>query len=655
MLSIGRKRFIECTVCVGAGMVLLPLGLAGGEQAPSMRDWVPPTAADWTSLGRRLDEAYQQARKENPKVGGGVVWAPLVSVDRTDGRLFAFPQGGALWVSKDRGQSFEWLNREVLSWGFNESPTNLYVSPEGTKMRIFSSDRSGFSLDGGKTWKYMNFKLKYGFEDGQINWDGTGDGKMIVARSHTWPSRMWLSRDAGETFTEYPPEIMKQINTQNMALMDDDVLLFQSDKLMRTEDYGKTLAEVPLPAYAAPDGKKVPGAFIGLSRRLNDSVYWLNATGVYSSADKGKTWMIVGQPFPPEWIQKRLVRSGPLFGRDANQMLVLCLTHVAETLDAGKSWHVLAELPVRLEDAPWAHSFAYDPIGDVLYCNNRGHSGGPFLFGRLALKRWGDVEKVPPSAPADIQAEVLPAGNGAKVRWKPSGDASGIYTYRVYVDGTLAYCTDQPEIVLSNYAWNQELKLAVQAMDAWQNLSEKVEHTVHFGGKPANAVLLKDLKSTTATFDGAPMEILADTYTAVDKSTRPVTFLVDGYEPNPIPRFVRRTVTNGFGVRVKPTFKRGVLEYALEQEYTRLLLDAGMSDSAWDRVRLRILLDGKEVAVTKPFDYETLIRSVGRKPESIDLDVANAKALRFEITVVNNRYWQEDLVVFGNAMLFARK
>jgi len=98
--------------------------------------------------------------------------------------------------------------------GVNESPTNLYVSPEGKKMRIFSSDRSGFSLDGGKSWKYMNFKLAYGFEDGVINWDGAGDGKMIVARSHTWPSRMWLSRDAGANFIEYPPDIMKQINTQ---------------------------------------------------------------------------------------------------------------------------------------------------------------------------------------------------------------------------------------------------------------------------------------------------------------------------------------------------------------------------------------------------------------------------------------------------------
>jgi len=130
---------------------------------------------------------------------------------------------------------------------------------------------------------------------------------------------------------------------------------------MRTEDYGKTVAEVSPPTFKEPDGKIVPGAFIGLSRRLNDKVYWLNTTGVYTSADKGKTWTIVGQQFPPEWIQKRVVRSGPLFGKDPNQLLVLCLTHVAESLDGGKSWHVLAELPTQLNDSPWAYSFAYDP------------------------------------------------------------------------------------------------------------------------------------------------------------------------------------------------------------------------------------------------------------------------------------------------------
>lgn len=88
------------------------------------------------------------------------------------------------------------------------------------------------------------------------------------------------------------------------------------------------------------------------------------------------------------------------------------------------------------------------------------------------------------------------------VRWKPSSDVSGIAWYRVYLDGELNCYTDRPEIVLSNFAWNQELKLAVQAIDAWQNLSAKVEQTVRLGGKPASAVLLKDLKSTTATFDG---------------------------------------------------------------------------------------------------------------------------------------------------------
>ena len=603
MSAIVWNRFIKYMIVVSAGLILLPLRGATGEPVNSTRDWVVPTATDWTSLGKRLEASYQQAKKENKTLSAGALWAPLVSVDRTDGTLFAFPQSGALWVSRDRGQTFEWLNREVPNWGFNETPTSLLVSPDGKKMRIFSSERSGFSLNGGKTWKYMNFKIKFGFEDGHVNWHG--DGKTIVARSHTWPhARMWLSRDGGENFTEYSPEITRQINTQNMALMDDDVLLFQAAKLVRTEDYGKTLAEVSLPMYARPDQKSAPGSFIGVSQRFKDKVYWLNTTGVYTSADRGKTWTIVGQPFPHEWIQKRLVRSGPLFGKDANQMLVLCSGHVAETLNGGKSWHVLAELPLQLNHHPWAYSFAYDPLGDVLYCNNREHSGGPYLFGRLALKRWGGVETVPPSDPADIRTEVLPTGNGVTVRWKPSSDASGISWYRVYVNGVLSYYTDRPEIVLSNFAWNQELKLAVQAVDAWQNLSAKVEHIVRLGDKPANAVLLKDLKSTTATYDSAPIEFLTETYTTFDKRTQPVTFLVDGYEPNPVPKYVRKTATYGFGIRVKPAFKQGILEYALDQKFTRLLLDFGMSQSHWDRVQLKILVDGKEAAAPRPFDYD---------------------------------------------------
>ena len=110
MLFIGWKRFVEFVVCVSR-LACCRWGWPVASRTPAKGDWIPPVASDWTSLGQRLEDAWRQARKENPKVGGGVVWAPLVSVDRTDGRLFAFPQGGALWVSKDRGQSFEWLNR----------------------------------------------------------------------------------------------------------------------------------------------------------------------------------------------------------------------------------------------------------------------------------------------------------------------------------------------------------------------------------------------------------------------------------------------------------------------------------------------------------------------------------------------------------------
>src|SRR4051812_36830658 len=187
---------------VGAGLIPATFATAGDEPVTSAREWVAPLATDWISLGSRLEAAFVKAKKEDKKLSAGAVWAPMVGVDRTDGTLFAFPQGGALWVSRDRGQTFEWLNREVPNWGFNESPTSLYVSPEGKKIRIFSSERSGFSLDGGRTWKYLNFDIQFGFEDGHVNWHG--DGKMVAARSHTWPQpRMWLSRDGGDNFVEY--------------------------------------------------------------------------------------------------------------------------------------------------------------------------------------------------------------------------------------------------------------------------------------------------------------------------------------------------------------------------------------------------------------------------------------------------------------------
>ena len=45
----------------------------------------------------------------------------------------------------------------------------------------------------------------------------------------------------------------------------------------------------------------------------------------------------------------------------------------------------------------------------------------------------------------------------------------------------------------------------------------------------------------------------------------------------------------------------------------------------------------------------------GRKAEAIDIDVSNARMLRFEIDVVHTQYWQEDVLVLGNGLLFAKK
>ena len=104
-------RFFAWMLVLGASMCL-PSSVPAADDLPaSTREWVPPTASDWMCLGNRLESAVRQARSESKKVSAGEFWAPLVAVDRTDGTLYAFPQGGPLWVSHDRGQTFEWLNR----------------------------------------------------------------------------------------------------------------------------------------------------------------------------------------------------------------------------------------------------------------------------------------------------------------------------------------------------------------------------------------------------------------------------------------------------------------------------------------------------------------------------------------------------------------
>ncbi len=644
--NLSLRHLVSSAACLS----LMPLALHGGEQPFSMQGWVPPAPAQWTALAPRLAAAYEQAKKQFPgkRLDGGAIPAPKFSVDRTNGRLYVL--SGMVWVSTDCGQTYEVIDKEALVWGFNESTTAIFAHPDGSKVRVFSSNQSGYTLDSGATWKHLKFNIPYGFEDGQINWDG--DGKLIVGRHHCSRPAMHISRDGGDSFTKFPDEINQQINTLSIAVMDDDVMLFQGPKLVRTEDSCKTFTEVPQPTRLGADGK--PGRFDGMSVRFKNKVYWLHSTGIYTSADKGLTWTVVGKPFPAdaEWMTKRLVRSGPVFGKDEKHMLLLCLDRVVETLDGGETWHVLAQLPITLNDMVWAHGFTYDPISDVLFSSNMQHGCGPYLFGRLALNRWGKVEQVPPSAPTDVQSKVVRAGNCAELSWKPSNDASGIYSYYVYVDGDLQYRTEKPEIVLSNYSWDQQLKVGVQAVDAWGNRSAVVEQAVRMGAKPAAATLLSDLKSSIATIDDAPMELVTNTSTVPDKRGAPLMLHVDGYEPNPETRRVHLPVPYGFGVRLKNTQKLGVLEYDIDQKFTRLLLDVGVRSGAWARIEVKILLDGKQVAVTKADNSQ---RDMGQKADAIDLDLTNVKKLRFEFANLKTPYWQWETAILGNAVVLGPK
>jgi photosystem II stability/assembly factor-like uncharacterized protein len=254
-----------------------------------------------------------------------------------------------------------------------------------------------------------------------VNWDE--DARLVLVRSHTWPSRVWISKDSGDSFTEITTP---ENNDVNLGILDRGVIVAQPGNadpytgkhaLLRSEDFGKTWTPVTLPQYAGAPTTKNFVQFLGVPRRFKGKTYWLANAGIYTTADSGKTWTLLGNHFPDDFVQHwNWVLTGPLFGKDENQMLVMLNDRFIETMDGGNTWHTLAHTPVKNNGGNvYQYSFAYDPIHDILYANHREHSGGPWVFGRLALKRWGKIDSSPPSRPANLAATLTPQGNGVRL------------------------------------------------------------------------------------------------------------------------------------------------------------------------------------------------------------------------------------------------
>lgn len=640
-----RRRFIV--------FCLAPALLAVNAMGENEADWTPPDATDWVSLGSHLAAS---SKKEIGKIGETTA-APCVAVDRANGNLYAFPQGDRLWVSTDQGQTFHWLYKLVAGWGFNETPTSLVISPDGGKLAVFSSDHSGYSADAGATWRLFNFTLKFGFEVGVVNWDE--DAKLVLARSHTWPSRLWISKDSGDSFTEITSP---QNNDVNLGLLDGGVIASQpgnSDpytgkhELVRSEDFGKTWENVKLPAWPGARTTKNYVQFLGVARRFKGKTYWLANCGVFTTTDSGKTWTLLGNFFPDDFVQNwNWVLTGPQFGKDENQMLVMLNDRFIETLDGGKSWHTLAYTPVKNNGGNvYQYSFAYDPIHDILYANHREHSGGPWVFGRVALKRWGKIDPTPPAKPADLAAVLTPQGNGVRLSWSASTGTSDIAFYRVYQNNILKCYTHETSAVIPDLKYNTHYNFAVRAIDDWQNLSDAATLGIDVPSSPAIGVFLSDLDWASATSEkpeptkehpatnekGTPTK---DTNTA----GRPLILADSVFQPTIAHVPLLSPFAKGLCV-----CKSGTITYSLKKQYKRFVCNIGYDYQTGEQGSGAAVFSVSADGVQK---YQSPVIDNNFTSIPLDIDITDVDMLT--LTVTNSRNGFLNRMDWANAMVFRK-
>lgn len=280
------------------------------------------------------------------------------------------PVKGTVWInisdrgffrSDDQGKTFRRCG-EKQPKGRTETPGCLLLDPTGKSQRLMTALVYGApvsaSSDGGETWKPLDAKTEH------VDWfaaDWTDKAPtFVLALKHEKDGLLLASGDGGKTFAEvgkgYGPGWV--FDTTTAVVAEAKTKDKPRPNLMRTTDGGKTWKAC---GEYSPVGTGSPQA---LPRWYDGSLYWLVDGALIVSADKGVTWKKV--------CDVKDGRYGPVFGKDAKQMLLLTKDGVIETVDAGGTWSKPTPPPKDLKGIGGLTWLAYDPKNDVLYLMKMG-------------------------------------------------------------------------------------------------------------------------------------------------------------------------------------------------------------------------------------------------------------------------------------------
>ena len=276
-----------------------------------------------------------------------------VVVDHSTGHVIINLSDKGLYRSTDVGKS--WRRLGMSFKGRTETPGCLMLDPIGGK-RLVAALVYGtpilVSPDRGETLTPLDKKSTH-VDWCAVDWSDP-DMKFIFTLKHEAADLLLISRDGGKSFDEvgkgFGPAWIFDNQTAVVAKVKSK--LSPAGGLVRTTDGGKTFE--PCGAFSA---KTLP-------RWHKDTLYWLVDGALIATRDQGKSWQKISD--------LKDGRFGPIFGKNAEHLLVLTQAGIVESTDGGMSWSKAIAAPKEMKGVSTLSWLEYDPVHDALYIMKMG-------------------------------------------------------------------------------------------------------------------------------------------------------------------------------------------------------------------------------------------------------------------------------------------
>jgi BNR/Asp-box repeat len=301
-------------------------------------------AGEWEATTAELIKA------EKPGYGG----LCGVAVDHTTGAVHIDLSDKGLYRSTDQGKT--WKKHGPAVKDRTEWPGCLLLDPtEKTKrivMAVVYGAPIGVSPDNGESWSQLDSKSTH-VDWAIVDWTDS-EMKYVMALKHESGGLLLSSHDGGKTFREvgkgYGPGWIFDDRTAVVA--EARTKDRPKPRLLRTADAGKSFE--PVGEYTAT----------ALPKWRDGTLYWLVHGFMIATTDRGATWKKLSD------VKDGLY--GPIFGRNAQHLLVLTKTGILESMDGGENWNKPIVLPKELKGTSPLTWLDYDPKNDVVYVMKMG-------------------------------------------------------------------------------------------------------------------------------------------------------------------------------------------------------------------------------------------------------------------------------------------